>query len=407
MIRLGVIGLGTRAAHISSLICGEDKDVRVTLVADPSPDRVRERMRDSKIDPTATEFVNTADALFDRASDVDALLIGTRCNMHAQLASRWARFRKPLFLEKPVGLNLPDLREIAGAWAGYESIVVVSFPLRVSPLIQRVMQIAKSGRLGTINQVQAFNYVPYGGVYFGQWYRDFATTGGLWLQKATHDFDYINHLVQSTPTEIAAMGSKRIYSGDMPAGQMCSTCDRADTCPESPAAIRDRGDDGGMGKDDHACAFSESIQHHDAGTALIRYANGVHASYAQNFVTRRSAAWRGARITGYRATLEFDWYDDVIRIIEHHGTSVEEIKVTIPEGHFGGDSSLVRNFVDVIRRRDASHATLHEGIVSAAMCVAAQQSEDDHQFVSIESITQAAPPKGGLADPPRRPPVVR
>ena len=98
MIRLGVIGMGSRAAHISSLLCAEDKDVRVTLVADPSPDRVRERMGESKIDATSTTFVATADELFDRAADVDALVVGTRCNMHATLGTRWAAFRKPLFL---------------------------------------------------------------------------------------------------------------------------------------------------------------------------------------------------------------------------------------------------------------------------------------------------------------------
>lgn len=389
VIRLGVIGLGTRATHIASLLCQEDRDLRVTLVADPHTDAVRTRMAEAKIDTTDTAFVTSDDELFDRVDDIDALLIGTRCNLHARLATRWASAGKPLFLEKPVGLNLSELQALADAWAGRESVVVVSFPLRVTPLIQRVMQIAKSGRLGTINQVQAFNYVPYGGVYFGQWYRDFATTGGLWLQKATHDFDYINHLVQSPPTHIAAMGSRRIYGGDMPPEQHCHDCPRVEICPEGPPAIRERGDDGGMGHNDHACAFSTSIRHHDAASALIRYANGIHASYAHNFVTRRSAAWRGARITGYRATLEFDWYDETIRVIDHHATSVEEIKVTVPQGHHGGDSSLVRNFLDVVRRRDASHATLQEGLTSAAMCVAAQNSEDTQQFVAISDLRQS------------------
>jgi predicted dehydrogenase len=386
VIRLGAIGLGTRATHIASLLCQEDREVRMTLVADPSTDAARQRMLDAKIDAGNTQFITSDDAMFDRADDIDALIIGTRCNLHAKLASRWAAAKKPLFLEKPVGLNVPELQALADAWAERESLVVVSFPLRVTPLIQRVVQIAKSGRLGTINQVQAFNYVPYGGVYFGQWYRDFETTGGLWLQKATHDFDYINHLIQSVPTHIAAMGSRRIYGGDMPPEQRCGTCPRADVCPEGPIAIRDRGDDGGMGYGDHACAFSTSIRHHDAATALIRYENGVHASYAHNFVTRRSAAWRGARITGYRATLEFDWYDETIRVIDHHATSIEEIKVTVPQGHHGGDSSLIRNFLDVIHRRDASHATLQEGLVSAAMCVAAQTSEEAQEFVAIEHV---------------------
>jgi predicted dehydrogenase len=378
--------MGVRAAHMTALMCAEDQELKLALVADPDEPGARQRLRDVQFEPANVAFVPDAEKLFEAAEDLDALIIGTRCNLHTPLASRWAEMRKPLFLEKPVGISAGQLQQLADAWEGREGIVVVSFPLRVTPLIQRVMQIARSGRLGTINQVQAFNYVPYGGVYFGQWYRDFDVTGGLWLQKATHDFDYINHLIGAKPLEVAAMGSRRIYGGEMPADQMCSNCPRADTCPESPAAIRDRGDDGGMGKGNHACAFSSSIRHHDAGTALIRYENGVHASYAHNFVSRRSAAWRGARITGYRATLEFDWYDESIRVIDHHGASIEELKVTVPHGHHGGDTALVRNFLDVIHRRDTSHATLHEGLLSASMCLAAQASEEEGRFVSIQPI---------------------
>ena len=47
------------------------------------------------------------------------------------------------------------------------------------------MEIVDSGRLGVVNQVQAVNNVPYGGVYYARsTYRDFDVTGGMWLQKA-------------------------------------------------------------------------------------------------------------------------------------------------------------------------------------------------------------------------------
>ena len=262
---------------------------------------------------------------------------------------------------------------------------MVSFPLRMTPLFQRVREIVMSGRLGVINQVQAYNYVPYGGVYFGQWYRDFEITGGLWLQKATHDFDYINQLVQSSPETIAAVGSHRIYGGKMPPGLRCSTCDHTETCPESPRSIADRGDDGGMGLGDHDCAFSSSIRHHDSGSALIRYANGVHAAYSHNFVSRRSAASRGARVTGYRATLHFDWYHESITVIDHHSASVDQIKLPASEDHNGGDVVLARNFIDVIRGGAKSQSRLADGILSATMCVAAQLSEDNGTFESIVS----------------------
>lgn len=385
MIRLGVIGMGRRAAHMTALMKKIDAEVELVAIADPTPEMARFRLSETGVDDSNTKVYSSATSLLENADRFDALMVGSNCDSHSSIAVECASNQLPLFLEKPVAINASQLDELASAFAGRESNVVVSFPLRVTPLFQRAMQIARSGRLGVINQVQAFNYVPYGGVYFGQWYRDFEVTGGLWLQKATHDFDYINQLVQSQPVAIAAIGSRRVFGGDMPPDLHCSACDRVDSCPESPRAIADRGDDGGMGYGDHACAFSSSIRNHDAGTAMIRYACGAHTAYSQNFLSRRSAAWRGARVTGYRGTLQFDWYKDLITVIDHHSNTVDEIKMGGNGEHHGGDANLMRNFVNVIRREDASHTTLADGILSASMCVAAQASEVNATFESVHT----------------------
>lgn len=389
MIRLGVIGMGRRSAHLTALMQKLAPDVQLAAVADPNPDTARFRLAEVKVADVPAHFDATAEQLLERADSLDALMIGSNCDSHAAIAVMCAEVNLPLFMEKPVAITRSQLEDLSAAFAGRESNVVVSFPLRVTPLFQRVMQIVRSGRLGVINQVQAFNYVPYGGVYFGQWYRDYEVTGGLWLQKATHDFDYINHLAQASPISIAAVGSHRVYGGDMPPEARCSTCDRTETCEESPRSIAARGDDGGMGLEDHACAFSSSIRHHDAGSALINYSNGVHVAYSQNFVSRRSAAWRGARITGYRGTLQFDWYKDAITVIDHHANLVDDIRAAGDSEHHGGDSVLMRNFLDVIQHVDLPQTTLADGILSATMCVSAQSSEDSGTFERIAIPTPA------------------
>ncbi|HEV7300244.1 MAG TPA: Gfo/Idh/MocA family oxidoreductase [Tepidisphaeraceae bacterium] len=383
MIRIAAIGLGVRAASMLSTFMHEDATVALAAVADPAPEMVRQQLKGQKVPFDGTRFFDTADELLEHADEFDGIVIGTRCNLHTPLAIKVAPTGLPLYLEKPVGIDSEQLQSLHDAFVGRETSVVVSFPLRITPLMTRVMNIVHSGRLGIVNQVQAFNYVPYGGVYFGKWYRDYDVTGGLWLQKATHDFDYINRLVGAAPVAVATMGTRRIYGGHMPANLRCSACDRVDACPESPKNISARGDDGGMGRDDHECAFSDSIRHHDAASALISYANGVHASYAHNFVTRRSAGWRGARITGYKATLEFEWHTETIRVTEHHDSAVDTIKVEVPSGHHGGDTVLAQNFLDVIKGRDVSHATLADGILSAAMCVAARTSEERGTFERV------------------------
>jgi predicted dehydrogenase len=383
MIRLAVIGSGLRAAALVKLAQEMDSDVHLAAVADPDGDNAKAHLSGEGVAFEETRFFGSADELIEHSDGFDALMLGTRCDLHTQIAVKVAPLGLPLFLEKPVSITFEQLADLSSAFAGRDQKVVVSFPLRMTPLCQRVNEIVQSGRLGVINQVVAYNDVPYGGVYFGQWYRDHKITGGLWLQKATHDFDYINHLLDATPLAIAATSTRRVYGGSEPAGLHCSTCTKTELCPESPTNILKRGDDGGMGKEDHACAFSSSIENQDAGAAMVMYDDATQLSYTQNFVTRRSAARRGARITGYYATLDFDWFTEKIRVTEHHGQAVDDIHVPVVEGHHGGDSVLIKNFLHVIRGQAASKSTLDDGLVSAAMCLAARESASTGSFQQI------------------------
>lgn len=390
MTRIAAIGFGNRAGGMVANMLELDAATRLVAVVDPDVSAVRERLAKLRIPVDAVEFLRSVGDLIQRRDDFDGVVIGTRCHLHADIATKLSATGLPLFLEKPVATSWEQLEMLREAFQDPEDRVVVSFPLRYTPLFRQVLDIVGSGRLGTINQIQAVNNVPYGGVYFGQWYRNYDETGGLWLQKATHDFDYINLLAESSPTAIASVTTQRVYGGDMPHDLRCSECDRTDTCPESPINLTIRGDDGGMymgvdDKTDHWCAFSEDIKNQDSGSALIIYQNGLHASYSQNFVSRRSAYRRGAVVTGYDATLEFDWATESIRVIDHHRDRVDNIEIRSAAGHSGGDYFLAKNFLDVVKRRTRPAADLQQGILSAAMCLCARTSSQSHTFEWIPS----------------------
>ena len=145
---------------------------------------------------------------------LDGVMVGTRCSAHAHLAAMVIRRGIPMFLEKPIAVSAKGLAEIEEALAVHPEMndkTVVSFPLRLTEQVQMLREIVDSGKIGTVEHVQAVNDVPYGRVYFHGWYRDEKETGGLWLQKATHDFDYINSILRIRPVEICAMTSKQIF----------------------------------------------------------------------------------------------------------------------------------------------------------------------------------------------------
>ncbi len=385
-LNLGVIGLGSRAASLLPVFRRAHPGLRVVAVADPDEQGARRRLRNTELPQHDAAFFADAESMLEHAGDIDALLIGTGCDIHTPMAVKAAQTGLPLYLEKPVAISYRQIAELRDAYRGRENSVVVSFPLRVTPLFRAVMEVVESGRLGAVNQVQAVNYVPYGGGYYSMAaYREVEVTGGLWLQKATHDFDYINALL-GIPTAVSAVMTRKAYGGDMPHDLRCSSCDRAETCLESPAGVARRGDDGGVGADDHLCVFGDGIKLQDAGAAMVAYDGGEHAAYTQNFLSRRSAASRGATITGYSATLSFDWSTETVTVIDHHRDRVDSFQVKATTGHLGGDDALARNFVDVCLGRDESHTDLAGGMLSAAMCLAARESAHSMRWMPVGDV---------------------
>lgn len=380
MIKIGIIGYGSRIANMFANVRAFEPDVSLAAITDPAADAVRARLVENGEDAGKVHLYDDIEQMLER-EPLDAVMIGTRCSLHTTMAIPVLKRGLPLFLEKPVATSFDDLKRLAAAGQASSSPVVVSFPLRVTPLVRLARELIDSGRLGRIEHVQAFNDVPYGGVYFHSWYRDEAETGGLFLQKATHDFDYINALLRQKPVEICAMRSKQIFKGDKPAGLRCSECPEAQTCPEGPHAMKYIRFDDPHGDQ---CCFATDTGNEDSGSALIRYESGMHISYSQNFFARHKAARRGARLLGYDGTLEFDWYRDEVRVMMHNTPRVETYQVDGSNmDHGGGDMVLAQNFVQVIKGKETSVAPLESGLLSAQMCLEATISAETGTFRRI------------------------
>ena len=206
-------------------------------------------------------------------------------------------------------------------------------------------------------------------------------TGGLFLQKATHDLDYINHIVEQKPVELCAMTSKQIMKGDKPAGLKCEDCPDKLTCGEGPyQTIKVRGDY----SHGEYCCYAEDTGNEDSGTVIVRYESGMHVVYTQNFFTRnKHAAKRGAIIAGEGGVVEFDWETSEIIVRKHYETGELRCKVETIAFHGGGDIKLINNFVGVMLGAETSKTPLEQGLLSAYMCLKAKESAESHTFVTL------------------------
>ncbi len=387
MLRLGVIGYGSRARHVIHGMLRFREGLRVTAICDPRAEEIRGGAADDDALSDNTRFYDGPDKMLDE-EELDGVFVGTRCSLHARMACRVLHRNLPLFLEKPVATNMQDLVILREAYQESSSEVVVSFPMRLAPICQLAKEIIDSGKIGRVEHVQAFNNAASGDVYFQDWYRDENETQGLFLQKATHDFDYLNYLVGLAPRSICAMKSKRVFTGEHPAGLRCNECLEREECPQSAfsrfyknlAFNRDRPD-----QPDLLCAFGVDTGNEDSGSAIIQYDTGMHGVYSQNFIARRTAGGRGARLFGYRGTVEFDFTRNELKVHLHHKPSTEthRIEVRKSANHHGGDLPLQKNFLRVMQGREKSVTPMKAGLLSVLMCLKAKRSAETRTFQKI------------------------
>lgn len=386
-MKIGIIGCGLRVGHFVAKTMNEyDPDFRVVGIVDPDVEGVKTRLREADRE---AKFFADPEAMIHEVKP-DALMIGTRCNLHAPLAVAVAKHRIPTFLEKPVAISMEQAIELERAYAELPNQVLVSFPLRYTSLHQRAKELISGGALGEVIHVTGLNYVPYGTVYYERGYRDFEVTRGLFLQKATHDFDYLMDLEGSPIVSISANWSRgRVFGGDKSPELHCAQCPEAEVCRESPRNRRRNGSGGVL--EDHLCVFSSACgndadgMNEEASNAIFRFADGAIGAYTQVVFTRREGI-RGPIITGTEGRLSFDWYKGVLHHVEHHAPFTSDTTVSGGAAHFGGDIELAKNFFDMVRYGHAPQTPLADGLRSVYTCLAAVEAAASGREVAVRQI---------------------
>jgi predicted dehydrogenase/threonine dehydrogenase-like Zn-dependent dehydrogenase len=146
---------------------------------------------------------NYQDVLQD--NEVDAVLITTRHNQHAQQVIEALQANKHVFVEKPLALTLDELEEIKKVYKQSNKTLTVGFNRRFSPFIQDAKK--QLGNSNTpINVIATMNagFIPA-----NSWVHDLKVGGGRIIGEACHLIDLITYLTGSLVESVVmnAMGA--------------------------------------------------------------------------------------------------------------------------------------------------------------------------------------------------------
>jgi predicted dehydrogenase len=184
-VGLSVIGAGSFATHeLLPLLKGLDLNRRGVV----SLTGIRAQVLASK-----HGFAYCASSIEEVLDDSDtqAVLILTRHDTHAELATRALMAGKHVFVEKPLALDLEELDRVRAAQQSSGKLVMVGFNRRYARLAQRMKQVF-AGRTQPM-LVTYFANVGYRPPE--HWLHDPRQGGGVILGEACHHLDFCCWLV--------------------------------------------------------------------------------------------------------------------------------------------------------------------------------------------------------------------
>ena len=208
-IRVGVLGVGRIGRMHAAMVARDVAGLALASVYDPDTDRAASAAGELDV-PVSRSSV----ALIER-SDVDAIAICTTTDTHVDLLVEAAATGKPLFLEKPVALDLAEVDRGLDAVAGAGAFLQLGLNRRFDAAHRSVRDAVESGALGALELVRITSRDPEPPPL------DYVrVSGGIFLDMTVHDLDMARFVTGSEIEEVYARGEVRIDSAIGVAGDL-------------------------------------------------------------------------------------------------------------------------------------------------------------------------------------------
>ena len=184
MVRIGMVGSGFMAeTHLAAYrgIDGAD------IVAVAAPNTAEEFVAEEGL---SAETYGSAEELMDEA-DVDALDVCSPTPTHCPVVTAAAERGIDAFCEKPIAGNLEDAQVIADVAENAGITLMVGHVLRFFPQYERARDVVEGGGIGDPGVARARRLSPFPSWGHDDWYADRGSSGGVLVDLAIHDLDYV------------------------------------------------------------------------------------------------------------------------------------------------------------------------------------------------------------------------
>lgn len=193
-VRFGLLGAG-RIGRVHAKAINGDANATLVAVADALPEAAQ---------AIAAQYgcqVRTLDAILGGA-DIDAVVICTPTDTHADMIEAFAKVGKAVFCEKPIDLSLARVKACLAVVREADATLMVGFNRRFDPHFAAVKAEIAKGTIGVVEMAVITSRDP-GAPPVSY----IARSGGIFRDMTIHDFDIARFLLGEEITEVSAMAS--------------------------------------------------------------------------------------------------------------------------------------------------------------------------------------------------------
>lgn len=381
-IKVAMVGMGGRGSWMVEAVA-KRPDVEITAVCDRYLKRAEYVARQCQL--TTARVFEDIEALLESV-DCDAVMVTTTDAHHAEVVVPALRAGKFVFCEKPLETTVKKCKDIIAADRRVGGKTFVGFNLRYAPVYAKVKQIIDSGVLGDLLTIQADEFYDGGRTYFRRWNRFRAEGGGLWITKASHDFDLLYWFAGAKPLTMHALAAKTYYVPKAEAAMQCRYCKLEATCPdraprEASALVKIREESGGEPHD--LCLYNAPSDTFDHGIATVAFERSIMATYTCNVVAGFSD--RRIRVSGTKGTVEGCLSGKSLTLYKRDPSSCVQVPIEVDLGisHGGADADVQESFFRFVRGEAEPKCRPQDAITPVCLGLAATLSGDTHRTVSL------------------------
>ena len=392
------------------------KELNIIGVAEPIA--IRNKRYAEKHTIVDKNRFDTWEHVFDRPKFADAVIISTPDDLHYGPCMKALEMGYDVLLEKPIAPTEKECLDILNLANKTGRIVAVCHVLRYAPYFIKLREMIQSGSIGkliSIQHLEPIEHIHMSHSYVrGNWHNSKETTPII-LAKSCHDLDILRWIIDKPCKNIAAFGSlkwfKKENAPDGSTNRCSDGCAVEKTCPYSALKIYNKPDGWSSVFDfpddisKHEEYLLEQLKTTNYGRCVYRMENDQPDHYVTsmefedeitaNFSMEAFTSYHGrrTRIMGSHGDIAgdmtaFTHTDFLTGKITKWDISIEKDKNSGYQGsgHGGGDWGLVTDFINAVKKQDASllTSTIDASVESHIMGFMAEKSRETKQTIPIQ-----------------------